>query len=125
MLCLYQLSSGLAASSLSNALAKSAVTSPRLAAAPVASEAATDRTPDVSAAAQQILQPDTPVVDHVRDWLPDAPLLPTPFHGGCMVDVHTLETGECVVPSAEDGIFIDESSVVLDSPVVQAGGLSN
>jgi len=61
-------------------------------------------------------------VDHVSDWLPDVPSLPSPFHGGCTVDVQTLETEECVVPSADASVFVDEATAVLADPTVRADG---
>ena len=85
----------------------------------------TDAAPDVSVAAAGVaamlagsLQ--VPHYPHVRDWLPDEPSLQTPFHGGCTVDVETLETEECVVPDGESAVFVEESTVVLANPVVDA-----
>jgi len=65
---------------------------------------------------------EVPPVAHIKDWLPNEPRLPTHFHGGCMVDVQTLQEDLCVAPSPDQGVFVDESSVVLADPVVRADG---
>jgi len=71
----------------------------------------------MTASSQQQLH--IPQVEHLRDWLPDAESLPTPFHGGCMVDTQTLEEEECVVPLGEQGLFVDEATAVLADAVVR------
>jgi len=82
-------------------------------------------TPDVSLAARDVAAAlggriTVPRVPHLRDWLPDAERLSTPYHGGCMVDVQTLEQDECVVPQPDHGAFVSDDSVVLADPVVSA-----
>ena len=92
--------------------------------------------PDVTSAAEEVAsllagKIEVAHVDHVRDWLPEAEALPTPFHGGCVVDVRTsaaaLEVAEqCVVPEpGADGAFVDEHAAVLTDPTVLVGTGAN
>jgi len=94
---------------------------------------AADLQPDVSSAAAEVAsllagKIEVAHVDHVRDWLPELEALPTPFHGGCVVDVRTtLEVAEqCVVPEpGVDGSFVDENAAVLTDPTVLLGAGAN
>jgi 6-phosphofructokinase 1 len=106
---------------------------PLLRARSVVASTPSERSVDVSGAAVDIaeslrdskptLAPESkplhvPRVDHLTDWLPELGPLPTPFHGGCMADVNTLEDDECVLPGAQQGVFVDERTAVLADPVV-------
>jgi len=85
--------------------------------------ASSDRT-DVSSAATDVAAAlhtpriSVPQVAHLRDWLPAASPMATPYHGGCMMDEITLQEDECVV--AQAGLYVDEGQVVLADPVLSS-----
>jgi len=85
---------------------------------------------DVSSAAAEVAarlaEPafSVPHVDHLHDWLPSVTSLPTPFHGGCISDMQTMQEDLCFVAPTDEGLFVDEQLVVLADPVVSAKSAS-